>query len=71
MLAADIFDGAAYLMDDAMQYHGIRKYALGGIQKAFETIDTSYEDVVYITVLLVSYDNLLLCIFNHKQSLYS
>ena len=38
-------------MDDTKLHYGIREYALDGIREALQTIDTSYENVVYTTVL--------------------
>mgnify|MGYP006901674895 CR=1 FL=1 len=51
MFAADILDGIAYLMDDTELDDGIGEHALDGIGEAFQTVDTSYEDVTHTTVL--------------------
>ena len=51
MSATDILDGVAYLMDNAELYNGVGEDTLDGIREAFQTINTSYEDVTNTTVL--------------------
>lgn len=51
--ASYILDGVAYLMYDTMLHYGARKDASDGIRKTFQSIHTSYQNVLYTTVLEV------------------
>ena len=53
MLTANILDRIAYLMDNTELHSTLRKYALDGIWEAFETINTTNQDVSNTTVLKI------------------
>jgi|GEM_PF-2161502 len=53
MLTANILDRIAYLMDNTELHRTLRKYALDGIWEAFETINTTNQDVSNTTVLKI------------------
>ncbi len=53
MLTANILDRIAYLMDNTELHRTLRKYALDGIREAFETINTTNQDVSNTTVLKI------------------
>ena len=53
MLTANILDRIAYLMDNTELHRTLRKYALDGIREAFETINTTNQEVSNTTVLKI------------------
>ncbi len=53
MLTANILDRIAYLMDNTELHRTLRKYALDGIWEAFETINTTNQEVSNTTVLKI------------------
>ena len=54
MLTANVFDRAAYLMDNTELDTCIGEYALYSIREAFQTINTAYQYILNTSVLKVA-----------------
>ena len=53
MLAANVLDGVAYLINNAELHGRIRKDALYGVWEAFQAVHATYNDVLHTAVLKV------------------